>query len=256
MKKKRILLLSLLLLIISSSSLMAQDLISLRDGKEVRAVVFKIDGDLISYRIYNDSTGTTFYLDSRFVEKIKYASGETRVFEIIEDPFIQGPAYNRTLSVNLFGIFAGSINVRYHKLQGSGRVGLFIEGGIGLSPEIIRYYNYTGENYSYLALYGLETMKSQFYLNPGLYFYAPELSVFRFGSGISLFYGLYKAEEFTTYSQQLGTMTHKAFFRPMWNNRLDINMSEKFSIYTEGELSVFKSTFEQSVLHFGFTISF
>ncbi|MCL1947922.1 MAG: hypothetical protein FWF51_12360 [Chitinivibrionia bacterium] len=63
----------------------AQDLITMRDGSEVQAVIVEVGLDAIKYKKYNYQDGPFFTVNVSEVFSIKYRNGEKDVFETKEN---------------------------------------------------------------------------------------------------------------------------------------------------------------------------
>ena len=60
----------------------AQDIITLRTGDEIKAIVSEIKADVITYKDYDNPGGTLFTIEKAKVFMIKYEDGAKEVFEI------------------------------------------------------------------------------------------------------------------------------------------------------------------------------
>ena len=60
----------------------AQDIITLRTGDEIKAIVSEIKADVITYKNYDNPGGTLFTIEKAKVFMIKYEDGAKEVFEI------------------------------------------------------------------------------------------------------------------------------------------------------------------------------
>jgi hypothetical protein len=59
----------------------AQDLITKKNGDEIRAKVIEIDSDVIKYKLYDNREGPTYVLPKSEIFRIKYESGRIEVFD-------------------------------------------------------------------------------------------------------------------------------------------------------------------------------
>lgn len=90
MKKLAFLLVALLLGTVASS---AQDIITKRNGDEIRAVVTAVGPDTISYKLYDESNGVVYTIMKGEVVLIKYENGRNEVISARSssyDPLLYG----------------------------------------------------------------------------------------------------------------------------------------------------------------------
>ena len=76
-------------IVVAAAGAWAQDIITMRDGSEIQAVVVDVGVDAIKYKKYNYQDGPFFVVGISKVFSIKYRNGEKDVFEAKENP----PAY-------------------------------------------------------------------------------------------------------------------------------------------------------------------
>lgn len=90
MKKLTLILVSLILGTLMAS---AQDIITKRNGDEIRAVVTAVGPDTISYRLYDEGTGVVYTVMKGDVVLIKYENGRNEVITASSssyDPLLYG----------------------------------------------------------------------------------------------------------------------------------------------------------------------
>lgn len=90
MKKKLTLLMALVL---GAFTLSAQDMITKRNGEDIRAVVSEVGPDTITYRLYDDPQGVSYTIMKSDVVMIRYASGRNEIMETgrsVYDPLLFG----------------------------------------------------------------------------------------------------------------------------------------------------------------------
>ena len=88
MKKTLILLMALVL---GAFTLSAQDMITKRNGEDIRAVVSEVGPDTITYRLYDDPQGVSYTIMKSDVVMIRYASGRNEIMETgrsVYDPLL------------------------------------------------------------------------------------------------------------------------------------------------------------------------
>ncbi|MDR0830580.1 MAG: hypothetical protein LBN95_10800 [Prevotellaceae bacterium] len=75
-----------LIMICFSSTLLAQDIITLRNGEEIKAVVQKVGQTEIEYKKFSNPTGPSYTIAIAEVFMIKYKNGEKDVFPEVAKP--------------------------------------------------------------------------------------------------------------------------------------------------------------------------
>lgn len=73
-------LLTLLATVTSMGSLIAQDLITTRDGKDIQAKIIEVTSDEIKYKKWNNQEGPMFTMKKSEVLIVRYQNGENEVF--------------------------------------------------------------------------------------------------------------------------------------------------------------------------------
>jgi hypothetical protein len=78
----------LVLLIFAGSvfSVSAQDLITKKDGNEIRAKVTEVDLEVIRYKQFDNQTGPTYVMSKSEIFRIKYENGRIEVFDVAPSP--------------------------------------------------------------------------------------------------------------------------------------------------------------------------
>lgn len=247
----------LLFVLLLPFNIFAQDTIFWKDGHKTIALVIEVTEKVTSYRKTADTSQSEFFIDNRYLEKIQFENGEIKVIPDITDHLYAKPQKKNVIKVNLFDLFvAGSINIRYEYLPGTGRIGLFVDAGVGLTPETYHYHYDNYSNEGHLSVWGIGIMKSVVSFNSGLNLYSPRFGPFSFGSGFSIFMAVYNAEEYNynTYTYDGGFT--KGICRLMWNNQVLINFSDQVGVYAGFDISMISDFFEQNYLHLGLSISF
>ena len=81
MMKTKLLLLSLVIFVCASSTkVFSQDIILLRTGDEIKAIVNEVGIDIIKYKKFENQNGPTYSLEKSKVFMIKYTNGTKDVF--------------------------------------------------------------------------------------------------------------------------------------------------------------------------------
>lgn len=70
----------LLALIVSAASAMAQDIITKRNGEDIKAKVLEIDNTNVKYKLYDEPDGVTYTMRKSEILMIRYSSGRNEVF--------------------------------------------------------------------------------------------------------------------------------------------------------------------------------
>lgn len=99
-------LLTLLLLVISCSAF-SQDIITLADGRTVKAKILEISPETIRYKKFDNQDGPTFAVPITEITKVRYANGS-------EDTFNTEPVKSTTPAVkgsSTLQIFQGKLNL-------------------------------------------------------------------------------------------------------------------------------------------------
>jgi hypothetical protein len=69
-----------LLFALLSRPVFSQDIITLKTGDEVKAIVTEVDASLIKYKKYENPTGPEYLVEKSYVSIIKYANGTKDIF--------------------------------------------------------------------------------------------------------------------------------------------------------------------------------
>ena len=100
MKVKKFIIITLLLTIFSGVA-MAQDIIYLRNGEEISAIVQKVGATEIEYKKSTNSTGPSYTVPKSDVFMIKYKNGEKDIFQqTSETPKKEEPEKTNQMSSN------------------------------------------------------------------------------------------------------------------------------------------------------------
>ena len=88
----------LLFLLLISSTLSAQDIITLKNGEEIKAKVTAVNPNDIQYRKFNDNDGPLYTKYKSEVFMIKYANGSKDVFSNASSSNSTNASFNFRLS--------------------------------------------------------------------------------------------------------------------------------------------------------------
>ncbi|MBO5418504.1 MAG: hypothetical protein J6A22_00320 [Bacteroidales bacterium] len=74
-------------LLISAASVMAQDIITKKNGEDIKAKVMEVDNSNVKYKLFDEPDGVTYTLRKSDILMIRYQSGRNEVFNTASTPF-------------------------------------------------------------------------------------------------------------------------------------------------------------------------
>jgi hypothetical protein len=72
---------SLIVIVASMSMANAQDLVTKRNGEDIKAKVLEITGDEVKYRLYDEPDGVIYTVNKSDIVMIRYESGRNEIFD-------------------------------------------------------------------------------------------------------------------------------------------------------------------------------
>jgi len=146
MKNKLLSLIAAMLCAICTMQVFSQDLIILRSGDEIQALVSEIGLDQIKYRKYENPNGPLYTLEKSKVFMIKYANGSKDVFsqEVVQpgtNQQSQGVPSQSEAKVEAEAIFPAPLQYRFGiRKDGSSLSDAEIRAILANYPEPLNYY--------------------------------------------------------------------------------------------------------------------
>jgi hypothetical protein len=133
-------------LCVTSSVVFSQDIITLRTGDEIKAIVSEIDGNTVKYRKFENQNGPVYTVEKPDIFMIKYENGTREVFDMPATETVQTGRMNTVVSTE-----KGVLTYR--------KGGFVMESGELLSNDEVR--GKYAQNPEALALYnkGLKLIK-------------------------------------------------------------------------------------------------
>ncbi|MEP1034111.1 hypothetical protein [Ekhidna sp.] len=128
---KKLLILSLTLLVHFT---IAQDIIVMKNGDEINAVVLEVGSESIKYKKHDNQNGPTYTIDKAEVFMIRYENGSKDVFNTQKEEPKKQVTNERSFS-------KGSININPLGLLQFGPI-IQYEGKIGSSSYVVPYFRY------------------------------------------------------------------------------------------------------------------
>ena len=246
------------ILVLTSLTTFSQDTIVRTNGTKISARILEADSLQISYYKYSDPEQRLFFLSTEYVSSINYKDGKVKNYSSLSliDDYTYKPLKKNILSFSLLDLAFGGIAIRYEKLQGSGKVGLFAGGMVNLLPKAVEHSINAYYGYDDLHDYGYSLARSYGYLETGVNFYSLNWGSLTVGTGTSFLLALYKTEETSGYDDPYPEPGVELAFKWMWVNQIRIELSESINIFIEGDLSFAPRFFGTSIAHLGFTASF
>jgi len=244
------------ILFLTGLSLHSQDTIVRTNGTIISANIVKAGTSQISYYRYADSTQTIYFLSTQYVKSILFKNGTIREHsvELEADDSVYKSPNNRIFNFSLFDLFFGNIYIRYEKLQGTGKLGLFVGGAINMSPKEIQYV--VEEEYRTLNDQGYSLVRSYAHAEAGLNLYSQSLGPLKYGSGTSIILALYKTRTYDGWYDETPDLGSRFVLKWMWINQVRIDLGNSVQIYLEGDLSIAPRILSSSMVHLGFSVSF
>jgi hypothetical protein len=173
-----------------------QDYIYKKDGVIVKASILTVKENLISYKLYNDTTGHIYYLSNSIVDSLIYNTGEIRKFignEINPENTIKKER-NNFLQIDIYNLLYANYSLTYEHLLKYRSFG--IELGLLVNPRepFKNYWHNTMESWIYF------NYNPFFYaFRLGLNFYPVQYKRFQYSTGISCLTGQYREMKFDYY---------------------------------------------------------
>jgi hypothetical protein len=166
-----------------------QDYIYKKDHTAIQASVISVNENLISYKLFNDSSRVIHYLSISIVDSLKYSQGETRRFNSgLTFPVKKVEKATRDyFQVDLFNLANNNLNLQYEHLLKTTLFSYVIGLMVNPNESVDHYYNSGTIYYKYDPF--------KYFFRIGMNFYPVKGKNIEYSTGISNFFGQYRKLE-------------------------------------------------------------